>query len=107
MRPRALRLIVPCAVLLLVGACTWVRPVPGAEAVRLLEPEEAMACARVGEISATSRERVAGVRRGIETLREELRTLARNEAVALGADAILPAGPIEGGRQRFVAFDCP
>jgi hypothetical protein len=39
-------------------------------------------------------------------VRDELETLARNEAPGLGADTVQPKAEPDDGEQRFLAFRC-
>ena len=39
-------------------------------------------------------------------VRDELETLARNEAPGLGADTVQPVAPPVSGEQRYIAWRC-
>jgi hypothetical protein len=106
MRVRSLR---PAALVLIAAVtagCTWVRLSEGGEAVRVVDAVEGAGCERIGRVTATSREAVAGVDRSLDKVREELQTLARNEAATLGANAVVATSPIEDGRQNYDALRC-
>lgn len=91
----------------LLGACTWVKPDPGAEAVRVIDADGTAGCERVAQIDSNSLDRIAGVRRDGRKLQQELDTLARNEALRLGADTVSRDGPEpESGRMRYTAWRC-
>ncbi|MBL8243902.1 MAG: DUF4156 domain-containing protein [Rhodanobacteraceae bacterium] len=96
------------AMLLATSACTWVKLEPGAGAVRVAAADESMArCTFKGDITTTVTNRLAGVERNSIKVADELETLARNEAVALGANTIQPKGPPVAGEQSFTAHSCP
>jgi hypothetical protein len=106
------KVIRACAVLLAMSiatACTWVPVTPEGEQVRVASLERAVeGCKHLGQISARTASRVGIIPRGEEKVREELISLAKNDAVAMGANVILPAGaPSESGEQKFGAYRCP
>ena len=93
------------AVLALSG-CTWVHMAPGASAVRVASaaPDN---CEKRGEISVSVADKVALVyERNDLRVREELETLARNEAPGIGANTISPLGDPLNGDQQFAAWRC-
>lgn len=91
----------------LVGGCAWVKLAPGAQAVRVAHAgEDLSACQRAGEIAVSVRDRVGFYERDDLTVRDELETLARNEAGSLRADTIQPMGSPLAGEQRFAGFRC-
>lgn len=92
---------------LLMGGCTWVKTTEDGEAVRLVDAEEAARCREVGNVSASTRDSVMGVDRNADRVGDEIVALARNEAAALGANAIVPSSDIVDGRQTFRALRCP
>lgn len=94
------------AALLAVAGCTWVKPEPGAEQVRVLEGGGTAGCERLGQTTASVRDRVAAVQRRAVTVEEELATLARNSALELGGDAIVPISPVEDGQRTFAVYRC-
>lgn len=87
--------------------CTWVPLQTGAAAVRVLPPGAMpAACTKLGEIEVEVTDRVAFYERNALRVREELETLARNEAVGLGADSIQPLADPREGSQRFSGLRC-
>jgi len=87
------------------SGCTWVHMAPGASAVRVVEGPPA-GCERRGEVSVSVKDSIAFYERNHLRVREELETLARNEAPGLGADTVQPLGPPVEGEQRFAAWRC-
>jgi hypothetical protein len=99
-------LAAPLSILTLATACTWVQPDPGAAAIALLEPQEALGCQRLGQTTVSVRDRVAGVQRSPSQVTEELRTLARNSAIDLGGNAIVEEEMVDTSKQRFGIYSC-
>ncbi len=94
-------------VLVLASGCTWVKMTPGASAVRVIGAGGPPAgCTKQGEIAVSVKDSVAFYERNNLRVREELETLARNEAPGLQADTIQPLGDPAGGEQRFTAYRC-
>lgn len=109
--PRIMRrLVTACALgAVLAGAlggCTWVRLTDGGDAVTVLTdaPE---GCMRVGRITSTSKDAVAGIDRNADRLGDEVEILARNEAATLGANTVVPVSAMENGRRVYEAWNCP
>ena len=96
-------LIVPLALAL--SACTWVHMAPGASAVKVVSGAPG-GCEKRGEVEVSVKHSVAFIERNALKVRDELETLARNEAPSLAADTIQPKGPPADGAQRFLAFRC-
>jgi hypothetical protein len=101
----------PLAAILIASAaagCTWVPMQSGAAAVRVLAAGPAPAgCTKLGEIEVEVTDKVAFYERNPLRVREELETLARNEAVGLGATAVQPVAEPRDGSQRFIGWRCP
>ena len=85
--------------------CTWVHMAPGAQAVRVVEGPPA-GCEKRGEVEVSVRDSVAFYQRNDLKVRDELETLARNEAPGLGADTVSPLAPPANGAQRYAAWRC-
>ncbi len=94
------------ATVLFCAACSWVKLDPGAEQVRLLEGESTAHCTRLGQTNVSVRDRVAATQRRATRVEQELATLARNSALAMGGDVVVPIGPVEGGSRPFAVYRC-
>ena len=93
--------------MLAAGGCTWVHMAPGASSVRVIDGSSAPAgCEKRGEVEVTVKDNVAFYERNQLRVREELETLARNEAIGLQADTVQPMGQPLNGSQRFSAWRC-
>ena len=102
-----LPLMTVAAVLSLSG-CTWVHMAPGAGTVRVIAAGAAPAdCEKRGEVSVAVKNNVAFYERNELRVRDELETLARNEAPGIQANTVQPLGDPSGGEQRFAAYRCP
>lgn len=87
------------------SACTWVHMAPGASKVRVVDGTPT-GCDKRGEVEVSVKDSIAFYERNHLKVREELETLARNEAPGLGADTVQPVAPPESGAQRFIAWRC-
>lgn len=95
------------ATVLLVGtlsACTFVYMAPSAAKVNVLA--SAPSCEKRGEARVSVRHRVGFYERSEAQVRDELETLARNEAHGVGADSISPLNPPADGAQRWALWRC-
>lgn len=103
-----MRIAMLCAVLLAAGGCTWVKMAPGGAQVRVARAGENLAagCVRRGEISVSVKDRVGPYERNTIKVRDELETLARNEAPGMQADTVQPKTEPTDGEQRFTAWRC-
>lgn len=100
-----MRQLSPLLLLPLLSACTWVHMAPGASAVRVSATAPA-SCEKRGEVEVSVKHSIAFIERNPIKVRDELETLARNEAPGLGADTIHPLAEPAGGSQRFAAWRC-
>lgn len=96
------------AVLLVVlSACTFVKMAPGGAQVQVARADRDLsACERRGEIAVSVKNRLGPYTRDPIRVRDELETLARNEAPGLQADTVQPKNEPADGEQRFLAFRC-
>lgn len=101
------QLLVSVAIAATLGACTWVPMEKGAAQVRVARADESLvACEKRGEVSVSVKDKVGFYERNDIKVRDELETLARNEAGSLSADTVQPRGEPAAGEQRFAAFRC-
>lgn len=102
----SLRLIVPVLALAVLAGCTWVPMEAGARGIKVVPPGTALSCQKQGEVVVSVKDQVAFYERNELRVRDELETLARNEAPGLQADTIQALGEPDGGEQRFAAYRC-
>jgi hypothetical protein len=93
------------AVVLITAGCTWVHMAPGASAVKVVTAAPA-GCESRGEVEVSVKDALGPYERNPLRVRDELETLARNEAPGLNADTVQPLGEPTDGRQRFAAWRC-
>jgi hypothetical protein len=89
----------------LVSGCTWVHMAPGASAVQVMTSAPA-GCEPRGEVEVSVKSGLGPFERNALRVREELETLARNEAPGLQADTVQPLSEPVDGKQRFAAWRC-
>lgn len=101
------RLLVALCLAGLVSACTWVKLDPQGSAVRVARDGEDLSfCEQRGEIAVAVKHSVAFIERNALKVRDELETMARNEAPAMTADTIQALDEPLYGEQRFNALAC-
>ena len=103
---RTMRNIAIAAVLATLGACTWVKLEDSGAHVRVAYDGRLDGCRSVGEIGVSVKDRVGPYERNTLKVKDELETLARNEAAAMQADTIAAKGEPHDGEQRFGAYAC-
>ena len=99
-----MRLMLIAALAMSLPACTFVHMAPSATNVKVLA--SAPACERRGEAEVSVRHKVGFYERSEAQVRDELETLARNEAPGVGADSISPLGPPVAGGQSWALWRC-
>lgn len=99
--------LIAVSTVLALSGCTWVQMAPEAGGVRVIAAGAApTGCEKRGEVSVSVKDSVAFYERNALRVRDELETLARNEAPGIQANTVQPLGdPVDGG-QRFAAFRC-
>ncbi len=102
MRPHPLLIVATVATL---SSCTWVHMAPGAKAVRVVESAPA-GCEARGEVEVSVKDSIGFYERNRLRVRDELETLARNEAPGLGGDTVQPLDGHEDGTQRYAVWRC-
>ncbi|HEY5971150.1 MAG TPA: DUF4156 domain-containing protein [Pseudoxanthomonas sp.] len=102
-----LPLIAAVATVFALSGCTWVHMAPGASNVRVIAAGAAPAdCEKRGEVAVSVKDSVAFYERNALRVRDELETLARNEAPGIQANTVQPLGDPANGEQRFAAYRC-
>jgi hypothetical protein len=93
--------------LLLVSACTWVPLTDEGSHVQVRTSDQVQGCERKFRVTTAVKNKIGAISRSEEKVREELRTLARNEAARLGGNAVVAETEPTDGRQVFVVYRCP
>ena len=102
---RKLSITLSVTVTLLAGGCTFVHMAPGASAVKVVTGPPA-GCERRGEVEVSVKDSLGPYERNPLRVREELETLARNEAPGLNAETVQALAEPADGKQRFAAWHC-
>ncbi|MDO5505203.1 MAG: DUF4156 domain-containing protein [Pseudoxanthomonas suwonensis] len=100
------RLFATAALMSLLAGCTWVKMAPGASAVRVYSSAPSQ-CEKRAEVEVSVKQNLYVYYRNAVKVREELETLARNEAPGLGGNAISPVNEPTGGVQNWAVWRCP
>ena len=91
----------------LVSGCTWVKPTPGGEQVRVASsPAEVAGCEQIGKTTVSLLDRVGALKRGQKKVEDELFVLGRNSAAEMGGDTILQVSEVFQGERRFAVYRC-
>lgn len=99
------RLSTIAAIVITAGGCTWVQLEPNAKHVQIGYAGDIAQCQRIGVINANTRSKVM-MERDEAKVQDELYTLARNNAAAMGATNLVQHGMPKNGEQRFTAYNC-
>ena len=100
-------LLAAVAMSCLLPACTFVKMAPGAEKVQVAKlGADLSTCEKRGEIEVSVKDRLGPYSRDPLRVRDELETLARNEAPSIQADTVQPKAEPADGAQRFFGFRC-
>ena len=86
--------------------CTWVELTAGGEQIQYATQKAVEGCRQVGKTTAHTKAKLGIFARDPSEIRKELRTLARNDAAAMGGTTISPLGPEENGEQTFGIYVC-
>jgi hypothetical protein len=93
--------------IVLVSGCTWVKPTPGGNQVRVASgPGEVAGCQKIGVTTVSLLDRVSFYKRKPEKVEDELSVLGRNSAAEMGGDTILPVSEVFQGERRFAVYRC-
>lgn len=86
-------------------SCTWVNENPAGQSIAITDRN--INCQQVGKISVSTKHKIGFVRRSSKKVLDELQTLARNEALKIGANTIQPQSEPIDGKQSYIAYACP
>ena len=102
---RHMSVIAIAALVSALSACTFVHMAPGATKVKVLASAPT-SCTKRGEVEVSVKDRLGPYERSESQVRDELETLARNEAPGVGADNISPITVANDGEQRWAMWRC-
>jgi hypothetical protein len=87
-------------------ACTWVKSSDSGNAVHVAYDGNVSGCRDAGSINVSVADKVAFYHRPSLKVRDELETLARNQAATIPADTIKATSDPVDGSQSFEAYVC-
>lgn len=90
----------------MLAGCAMVDLTPAGAGVRLASPEAVVTCVNLGRITASVVHEVGGLPRHPDAVQDNLNVTARNRAAEMGADTLVPASKVEGGKQAFDVYRC-
>jgi hypothetical protein len=93
-------------VILMTASCSWVELTAEGEKVRVLTSAEVTKCKLLGKTTAIVTDTVGGVRRHDAQILSELAIVARNAAINLDGDTVVPVGEENAGKQLFEVYRC-
>lgn len=103
----SMRTTIALSLATLLCGCSFAEPDEAGSAVSVASrAAEVLGCERVGTAGATTKAKVMGIERDEAKVRDELESLARNEAAKLGGDTILAMSDAVGGDQEFEVYRC-
>lgn len=91
---------------LFISACSWVELSEEGKKVRIVSIDNVKACKKLGKVTASLKHQIAGFDRSEKKVKEELETIARNTAIELKGDSLVPTSPIKKGKQTFDVYNC-
>ena len=98
--------IVVIALAAITSGCTWVKVSEKGSSVAVANPANVRGCENLSEVTVSVTSKVGIIKRDNDKVATELANLARNEAVGLGGDTIVPSSTIENGKQSFNVYKC-
>ena len=106
MKSARVAVLAALAAAVILPACTWVKPTVSAENVRVAYDGNVSGCRDAGAISVSVTDKIAFYHRSGLKVRDELETLARNQAAGIPADTIKAKDEPKDGAQDFEAYVC-
>lgn len=99
--------IMLCVIGVALQACAWVEVTPEAQKVRVLEASEVTGCEKLGTTRVSVKADIAGLDRYPEDVQRDLEAVARNSAVDMQGDTVVPVTEPEHGKQLYEVYRCP
>lgn len=96
----------PLVASIAVGCAPLVELTPQGQQVQLSGPDQVAGCQRLGQTTVSVLAQVAGVERDLAKVTRELNTLARNSAVDLKGDTIVPLTEVAEGKRTYAVYRC-
>jgi Domain of unknown function (DUF4156) len=90
----------------LLAACRWVPLTVEGEQVRVANAAEVEGCQDLGRVTGKTTLTVGPLARNEQKVAAEVEALARNEAAKMGANAIVPTGPLDWDEREYATYRC-
>lgn len=97
---------VACTLAVATSACTFVKPSAQSDAVRVVGHSEVAGCTKIGRTEVSVPYSFAFIPRSKKSVNKDLRALARNSAIDMHGDTLVPISPPKDGTQSFDVYRC-
>ncbi len=92
---------------LALGGCNFVKVTENGSSVAVSNASAVGGCSKVSTLTVKTRGNYVGtMKRNPETLAKELTNMARNDAVDVGGDTVVPISQPVDGKQSFDVYKC-
>lgn len=91
---------------MLLSACSWVQPLPEADKVAVMQFEDVSKCQKLGSTRNQTLDKITIFERSEDAKYQELVALAKNEAVRMRGDTIVPLTTMQDGIMEFAIYNC-
>lgn len=98
--------LILCSLVVSVSACTWVKPSIKSHTVVLKDDRHVVNCVKKGVTRSKTLSKIVFIPRSEAKMFSELVMLAKNEAVPLQGDTVVPEGDLVNGEQVFGVYRC-
>ena len=78
----------------------------GSEQVAVAQADQVSQCKAIGKTTVSVLAEIGFISRGVDNVDANLLQLARNEAVSLGGDTVVPGDRPEIGKRTFAIYKC-
>jgi Domain of unknown function (DUF4156) len=99
--------LIALSVACLFSACTWVEPDAAGKRVAVTFEQNHSHCTHKAKVTVSVKHKVGVYTRNDIKVRDELESLARNQAADIGANTIQAIADPKDGEQVFDAWACP
>ena len=95
------------AALFVLVSCETIELTIEGEKARVLSPDDVKNCQKNGAATVSIGEKYLGlVPKSPSTIAHQLQRLARNSAIHMGGDTVVPMSKVDRGQQTFAVFRC-
>lgn len=98
--------LIVIALAAITSSCTWVKVTEQGSSVAVANKANVRGCENLSEVTVSVTSKVGFIKRDADKVATELANLARNEAVGIKGDTIVPSSTIENGKQSFNVYKC-